>query len=64
MKLAYLPTHLLGELLNVSAQQFEVQASILGAGVATVQGINLGNVSQLVVINSLASIDASMWGLL
>ena len=36
-EIGILTNSLLGELLNVSAQQFEVQASILGAGVATVQ---------------------------
>ena len=40
-EIGLLSNALLGELLNVSAQQFEVQASILEAGVATAQGINL-----------------------
>ena len=59
-EIGLLSNALLGELVNVSAQQFEVQASILESGVATAQGINLLAVSQLPVINSLASIDATL----
>ena len=59
-EIGLLSNALLGELVNVSAQQFEVQASILEAGVATAQGMQLLAVSQLPVINSLASIDATL----
>ena len=59
-ELGILTNSLLGELVNVSAQQFEVQASILEASAAAQQSINLLTVSQLPVINSLASIDMTL----
>ena len=59
-EIGILTNTLLGELVNVSAQQFEVQASILEAGAATAQGLNLLAVAQLPIVNSLASIDTTL----
>ena len=59
-EIGLLSNALLGELANIASQTFEVQASILGAGVATAQSINLLAVSQLPIINSLASIDTGL----
>lgn len=59
-EIGILTNALLGELVNVSAQQFEVQASIAEFGAAQVQNTQLLATAQLPVVNSLAAIKESI----